>query len=100
MTQTMPHTRMKRTIAGLGVSCMLTLSAGGQTGIVAPKNNYSPADDVKLGREAAAEASKELPMLNDQRVDDYVETIGRRLATAIPPEFQHNEFRYTFDVVN
>ena len=96
----MPYTRLKRTLAGLGVACMLTLSAGAQTKIVAPKNNYSPADDVKLGREAATEASKQLPMLNDQRVDDYVERIGRTLAGAIPPEFQHNEFRYTFDVVN
>jgi hypothetical protein len=55
---------------------------------------------VKLGKEAAAEVTKELPMLNDQRLEDYVETIGRTLAAAIPPEFQHSEFRYTFDMVN
>jgi hypothetical protein len=100
MTVTMPHMRLRRAIVGLGVACVLTLSSGAQTKITAPKNNYSPADDVKLGREAAAEVAKELPMLNDQRVDDYVETIGRTLAAAIPPEFQHKEFRYTFDVVN
>jgi predicted Zn-dependent protease len=96
----MPYLRLKRTLAGLGVACILTLSTGAQTRIVAPKNNYSPADDVKLGREAAAEVVKELPLLNDQRADDYVETVGRALAAAIPPEFQHKEFRYTFDVVN
>ena len=100
MTVTMPHMRLRRAIVGLGVACALTLSSGAQTKITAPKNNYSPADDVKLGREAAAEVAKELPMLNEQRVDDYVETIGRTLAAAIPPEFQHKEFRYTFDVVN
>ena len=71
-----------------------------QTKIVAPENKYSTADDVKLGQEAAAEARKELPMLADDRVDDYVERVGARLAAAIPPEFQHSEFRYTFDVVN
>jgi hypothetical protein len=58
------------------------------------------ADDVKLGRDAAAEVTKELPLLNDQPLEDYVETIGRTLSAAIPPEFQHREFRYTFDVVN
>ncbi|HZM93315.1 MAG TPA: M48 family metallopeptidase [Vicinamibacterales bacterium] len=100
MTKTMPYLRLKRAVVGLGVACALTLSTGAQTRIVAPKNSYSPADDVKLGREAAAEVGKELPMLNDQRLEDYAETIGRTLATAIPPEFQHNEFRYTFDVVN
>jgi Peptidase family M48 len=100
MTHTMPYLRLRRALVGLGVACALTLSGGAQTKIVAPKNSYSPADDVKLGREAAAEVVKELPLLNDQVVDDYVETIGRTLATAIPPEFQHKEFRYTFDVVN
>jgi hypothetical protein len=39
-------------------------------------------------------------MLRDDGVDDYVERLGQRLAQAIPNEFQHREFRYTFDVVN
>src|SRR5688572_21175734 len=71
-----------------------------QTRVTAPSNKYSPADDVKLGREAAAEVQKQMPMLNDDRVDDYVGRIGERLVRSIPAEFQHNEFRYTFDVVN
>jgi beta-barrel assembly-enhancing protease len=73
---------------------------GGQTQVTAPKNKYSPAEDVKLGREAAAEVAKQMPMLNDDRVDSYVERVGERLVGSIPAEFQHNEFRYTFDVVN
>jgi hypothetical protein len=99
MMHTMPSS-LRRTFAGLGIACVLTLTVGAQTKIVAPKNNYSVQDDVKLGREAAAEATKQLPMLNDQRLEDYVETIGKTLAAAIPPEFQHPEFRYTFDMVN
>ena len=39
-------------------------------------------------------------MLNDDRVDDYVDRVGARLVENIPAEFRHNEFRYTFDVVN
>jgi beta-barrel assembly-enhancing protease len=96
----MPYTRLRRALVALSVACVLTLSTEAQTKITAPKNNYSPADDVKLGREAAAEVVKELPLLNDQRTDDYVEKVGRTLAAAIPPEFQHKEFRYTFEVVN
>jgi beta-barrel assembly-enhancing protease len=91
---------LRRIAAGFAAVGMLTLSVGAQTKIVAPKNNYAVQDDVKLGREAAAEVVKELPMLNDQRLEDYVERIGRTLANAIPPEFQHSEFRYTFDMVN
>jgi hypothetical protein len=71
-----------------------------QTKITPDKNGYTPAQDVELGREAAAEARKQLPMLNDGRVDDYVENVGGRLVEAIPPEFRHPEFRHSFEVVN
>jgi len=72
----------------------------GQTKIVAPPNKYSVQEDVKAGREASQEVAQQLPMLRDDGVDDYVERIGQRLAQAIPNEFQHREFHYTFDVVN
>ena len=71
------------------------------TKITAPKNNYKPADDVQVGREAAAEVSKELPLLPENgEADRHVERVGSVLAAAIPPEFQHSEFHYTFSVVN
>ena len=92
--------RRTRIVAALTLSLALTSLTVAQTRIVAPKNKYAVADDVKLGREASAQVKKELPMLNDERVDDYVETIGSRLAGAVPPEFRHPEFQYTFDVVN
>ena len=72
----------------------------GQTKIVAPKNKYTPKEDVQLGREAAQEVTQQLPILRDDGVDDYVERIGEKLAESIPAEFQHPEFRYSFDVVN
>ena len=83
---------------------MLTVALGtasAQTQIVAPPNKYKPADDVKLGQEAAAQVQKELPLLNDASVDEYV---ARHRPAAGPrrfrAEFQHPEFRYTFKVVN
>jgi len=71
-----------------------------QTRVVPPNNSYSPAQDVELGRQAAAQVRQELPLLRDDLVTSYVEGIGRRLVSAIPSELQHSEFRYTFDVVN
>jgi predicted Zn-dependent protease len=71
-----------------------------QTKITAPKNKYTPAEDVKLGREAAAEARQQMPILRDERVTSFVDQIGNRLVEEIPAEFRHSEFRYTFDVVN
>jgi len=75
-------------------------TASAQTHVTAPPNKYKPADDVKLGQEAAAQVQKELPLLNDGSVDEYVAGIGQRLVRVIPAEYQHPEFRYTFRVVN
>jgi Zn-dependent protease with chaperone function len=75
-------------------------TAEAQTKIAPDPNKYSLQQDIELGQEAAAEARKQLPMLNDNRVDDYVERVGENLVDAIPAEFRHAGFRYTFDVVN
>ena len=100
MTSRMSTHRYGRIIPAVVLAVALACQAAAQTKIVAPKNNYPLSDDVKLGREASDEVRKELPMLNDQRVGDWVEDIGASLVRAIPAEFQHSEFRYTFDVVN
>jgi len=92
--------RHARSLAALLVVAALANPALAQTKITLDKNSYSPAQDVELGQEAAAEAKKQLPMLNDGRVDEYVETVGSRLVEGIPGEFRHSGFRYTFDVVN
>src|SRR5262245_17202085 len=71
------------------------------TKITAPKNNYKPSDDGQIGREAAGEVSRQLPLLPENGdADNYVERVGTVLAAAIPPEFQHSEFHYAFSVVN
>ena len=77
MTAFLLSRRHTRIVAALTMSLALTSLTVAQTRIVAPKNKYSVAEDVKLGREAAAQVKKELPMLNDERVDDYVETHRR-----------------------
>src|SRR5215467_2380679 len=82
------------------VAIMPSASIAQQTKIVAPKNKYSVQDDIKLGQQAAAEVPRQMPIMNDQQTQRYVESVGRRLVAAIPPEFQHPEFNYTFQVVN
>ena len=57
---------------------------GAQTKITAPKNKYSPSDDVKLGKDAAAQVEQQLPMLRDEAVTSFVSDIGQRLVDAIP----------------
>jgi peptidase M48-like protein len=100
MTSRMSTHRYGRILPAFVVAVALACQAAAQTKIVAPKNSYSISDDIKLGREASDEVRKELPMLNDARVDEWAEDIGASLVRAIPGEFQHPEFRYTFDVIN
>jgi Zn-dependent protease with chaperone function len=82
------------------VSLLVATAGLAQTTITLPDNRYALAADIRLGQEAAAEVRRQLPMLDDDVVDDYVEDIGQRLVAAIPPEFWHAGFRYSFDVVN
>jgi len=81
-------------------AAVLTVALGAQTQVTAPKNKYSPADDVKLGQEAAQQVEREMPVMRDEEVNSYLNNIGRRLADSIPQEFQHPEFRYSFKGVN
>jgi len=78
----------------------LPLSGLAQTRIKYHSNKYKISDDVQLGRQAAAQAEQQFPILNDSEVTNYVSRVGQRLVSAIPAEFQHPEFQYYFKVVN
>lgn len=79
---------------------LMPLAAFGQTRIAMPKNKYKIQDDIKIGRDAAAQVEQQMPILNDYEATRYVQTVGRRLVDAIPSQFQHPEFQYTFKIVN
>ncbi|MGZ8843891.1 MAG: M48 family metalloprotease [Pyrinomonadaceae bacterium] len=79
---------------------ILPLTAFAQTQIKLHSNKFSPAEDVRLGRQAAAEAEQQFPLLRDSEVNSYAERVGQRLVASIPTEFQHPEFRYYFRVIN
>ncbi|HEX8283752.1 MAG TPA: M48 family metallopeptidase [Pyrinomonadaceae bacterium] len=78
----------------------MPLAALGQTRITLAKNKYSVAQDVQVGQQAAQQVVQQMPILRDSYVDNYVESVGRRLVVAIPSEFQQPAFRYSFDVVD
>jgi Zn-dependent protease with chaperone function len=92
-------TRRFRTAAIL-VLAFYAAPLGAKTQITPPPNKYSVEDDVKAGREAAAQVERQLPLLHDDAVSSYVERLGDRLVEAIPPELQHPQFHYTFQVVD
>lgn len=79
---------------------IVPLAATAQTKIKAPGNKYKIQEDVKIGREASAEVEKQFPILSDSESTRYVESVGQKLVAAIPAQFQHSEFNYTFKIVN
>ena len=89
-----------RFAVGLAVSLTFTVPAAAQTRIDPDKNRFSPAQDVELGRRAAAEIRQELPIGRDRQTENYVRRIGERLVAAIPGRLQQPMFRYTFQVVD
>lgn len=88
-------------IARPAVALLLALTlAGGvaqaQTKVNPGWNLFSPQQDAEIGAQSAAEAERQLPVLNDATVNDYVNRIGQKLAAnAGGPQF-----RYQFKVVN
>ena len=88
-------------LCAFGLAALLSVDgAVAQTTIKAPKNKYTPQQDVQLGQEAAGQVEEQLPMLRDDNVTSYVQEIGRRLVDAIAADQRHPEFKYTFKVVN
>ena len=59
-------------------------------------NMFSPEQDIEAGQQVSKDAERQLPMLNNSRVDNYLNNLGRRLADRAPGE----KFPYRFKAVN
>ncbi len=90
----------RRLPAALFVVLALSTVVPAQTKVTAPKNKFPVSEDVKLGKDAAAEVRKTMPLLAEPAVSSYLSGLGARLVAAVPPEFRIPDFTYTFEVVN
>ena len=59
-------------------------------------NMFSPQQDVEVGQQTSQEAEQQLKMLNNSRVDRYLNDLGRKLAAKAPGE----KYPYQFKAVN
>ncbi len=83
-------------IAALPLTTITTTPVLAQTPVRAAKSCATPQQDLELGQQAAAEAEKQFPMLNDQRTQTYLRRVGENLAQYAPGE----KFPYSFKVLN
>lgn len=61
-------------------------------------NLFSPKDDVEIGRQSAREAERQLSILNDTQTGDYINTLGKNLASYAP--YNNNAYPFQFKIVN
>ncbi len=59
-------------------------------------NVFSVQQDVEIGKEVSKQAEQQLVMLNDSKVDSYLNRLGRKLAAKAPGE----KYPYQFKGVN
>ena len=90
--------RRRLIIGMLAVSLAAPVSLARKPGDI-PKpgfNLFSKDQDIQLGKEAAAEVSKQYQIVQNRELQDYVTRIGRRLAA----QKEADRYPYTFTVVN
>jgi Zn-dependent protease with chaperone function len=71
----------------LAAACVLAATAAVAVAQEDPKpgfNLFSVEQDVEIGRQSAAEAERQLPILRDASLDRYLNAVVRRLAAAAP----------------
>ncbi len=92
---------MKRHTGALVVAGSILLTAAvwaadGRTVLKPGWNMFSTQQDIEVGQQVSPDAERQLRMLNNSRVDNYVNTLGRRLADQAPGE----RYPYRFQVVD
>jgi beta-barrel assembly-enhancing protease len=82
----------------MGVIFLLASGADlpGQTKLKPGFNLFSPDQDVEIGKQSAVEVEKQIPLLNDKGMQEYLSKIGQRLAGVAPGP----KFPYQFKVAN
>ncbi len=60
-------------------------------------NFYKPADDIEIGKKSVAEVEKQLPLLKEPSVENYVSILGHHLVEVAPG---YKEYPWTFKIVN
>jgi beta-barrel assembly-enhancing protease len=81
------------TFAALGVLAGDVLA---QTRVSPGFNLFTPAQDVQVGRQSAAQVERQIPILRHDTATAYVNRVGRRLAARAPGA----RFSYTFKIAN
>jgi predicted Zn-dependent protease len=90
------NSKISMVLALIVAVALTAYAADNRTKLKPGWNLFSPEQDVEMGREVAKQAESELPMLNDQQANAYIDALGKRLAAKAPGE----KYPYQFKIVN
>jgi len=94
-----PRNSARRATAWCAVSMLVLMSplAGADRTKLKPGwNIFSPEQDVEMGKRLSATAEAQLPMLEDLRINGYLNRLGRKLVAFAPG----TKYPYEFHCVN
>ena len=94
-----PHGRgpqHKIALATVAILILAPLAWASRTLLKPGWNMFSPQQDVEVGQQTSRDAEKQLPMLNNSRIDSYLNKLGRSLAAHATGE----KYPYQFKAVN
>jgi beta-barrel assembly-enhancing protease len=77
----------RRIVVGLACAILLVATicwADARTPLKPGWNLFTPEQDIQIGTRAAAKIGQQILLLNDSRVDGYLDTLGKRLASFAP----------------
>nr|HEV7953752.1 M48 family metallopeptidase [Candidatus Acidoferrales bacterium] len=93
------HNFARRTTAWCAISMLVMMSplhGEDRTKLKSGWNIFSPDQDIEMGKRLSATAEAQLPMLEDLRVNGYLNRLGRKIAAFAPG----TQFPYEFHCVN
>lgn len=85
-------------LAGLLWSAALPVAEAQRTQLKPGWNMFSPQQDIDLGKKAALDAERQLPLCNDAKVDAYLTRLGEKLVEKLPSGGV--EYPFEFHCVN
>lgn len=71
------------------------LGTAGMTGSCATATSISPAEEAQLGSQYAAEINRQLPIVQDAAIRNYINQLGRSISSRVD-----SRLNYTFQVVD
>jgi len=93
----MRHKIFRSSLLALMLTGMLAVSADAQRTQLKPGvNMFSPQQDVDMGTEASLEVERDQPILTNRQAENYLNSVGQRLASSAPGE----KYPYRFKIVN